>query len=180
MRSLLPTMVRRHNSITASHFQLLFSAALLFSGTRAFAPVGQVRCRPSVSTAYNPFVSPLPVRNSARKHQTWLQTASIKPASVPAGPTVKKSVISASALVVLEILFRRLFQALSISFPSSLAGCGVLFVSMLALPFGDRLYNALSPGSALLAKWLPVFFVPSLITLPLADGLGSAAEVSST
>jgi hypothetical protein len=31
----------------------------------------------------------------------------------------------------------------------------------------------------LLAKWLPVFFVPSLITLPLASGLGNAWEVGN-
>jgi len=44
--------------------------------------------------------------------------------------------------------------------------------------WGDRLYNLLSPGSALLAKWLPVFFVPSLVTLPLAQSMGSAAEIA--
>jgi hypothetical protein len=39
-------------------------------------------------------------------------------------------------------------------------------------------YRVLSPGAAVLAKWLPVFFVPSLITLPLAQSLGSSLEVS--
>ena len=85
---------------------------------------------------------------------------------------------SASALVVLDILFRRLLQRFSISFPSSLAGCGVLFATLLAAPKGPQLYNLLSPGAALLAKWLPVFFVPSLVTLPLAAGLGTAMEVN--
>jgi hypothetical protein len=42
---------------------------------------------------------------------------------------------------------------------------------------GEGLYLALNPGATLLAKWLPVFFVPSLITLPLASGLGNAREV---
>ena len=90
--------------------------------------------------------------------------------------------LSASSLIVLDVAFRRLLKSLSISFPSSLAGCGTLFASMLTLcaineKWGDTVYNLFSPGSALLAKWLPVFFVPSLVTLPLAQSLGSSVEV---
>jgi putative effector of murein hydrolase LrgA (UPF0299 family) len=112
-----------------------------------------------------------------RKQQIWLKSATVTPEDKPAGPTVKTSLVSASALVVLDIASRRLLKSMSIAFPSSLAGCGVLLASMLTLPFGGRIYDALSPGSTLLAKWLAVMFVPSLVTLPLADGLGSAAEV---
>lgn len=43
--------------------------------------------------------------------------------------------------------------------------------------WGAGLYKALNPGAMLLAKWLPVFFVPSLVLLPLASGLGDAFEV---
>jgi len=43
--------------------------------------------------------------------------------------------------------------------------------------WGDAAHSVLSPGAALLAKWLPVFFVPSLVTLPLAQSLGSSTEV---
>ena len=43
--------------------------------------------------------------------------------------------------------------------------------------WGEAIYQTLNPGAILLAKWLPVFFVPSLITLPLAGGLGNAIEV---
>jgi putative effector of murein hydrolase LrgA (UPF0299 family) len=96
----------------------------------------------------------------------------------PKSPTISTSIISASALVVLDIAFRRLFQRLAISFPSSLGGCCALFLTLLTLPFGQDLFNVLSPGAALLAKWLPVFFVPSLITLPLVGSVGSAAEVN--
>lgn len=92
--------------------------------------------------------------------------------------TLAKPVAAASMLAVFDILFRRLFQELAISFPSSLAGCGTLFATFLLVPGGDSLYQMLSPGAALLAKWLPVFFVPSLITLPLADSVGSISEVT--
>lgn len=72
-------------------------------------------------------------------------------------PTITGSLLSASLLVVLDIAFRRLFQQMAISFPSSLAGCCALFVSLLALPFGQGVFELLSPGASLLAKWLPVF-----------------------
>ena len=63
-----------------------------------------------------------------------------------------------------------------------MAGCGTLFTFMILLntineKWGDGVYDMLNPGATLLAKWLPVFFVPSLITLPLASGLGNALEV---
>lgn len=44
--------------------------------------------------------------------------------------------------------------------------------------WGDSVYSILSPGAAVLAKWLPVFFVPSLVTLPLAQSMGSGWELA--
>ena len=86
---------------------------------------------------------------------------------------------SALLLVVLDVLFRRVFQASRISFPSSLGGMMILLAAMLSRG-GNNIYKALAPGAGLLAKWLPVFFVPSLITLPLIDGseIGGPIEVS--
>jgi len=82
------------------------------------------------------------------------------------------------------VSLRRLFQKYAISFPSSLAGCGFLFATLLGLNalnkrWGDGLFEVLNPGAAVLAKWLPVFFVPNLVTLPLAPSLGDAVEVSA-
>lgn len=93
------------------------------------------------------------------------------------------TISSTSSLILIDIAFRRLLKSLSISFPSSLAGCGALLVSLLAASaikdeWGDFLYGLLAPGAGLLAKWLPIFFVPSLVTLPLAQSLGSGVEVS--
>jgi putative effector of murein hydrolase len=80
---------------------------------------------------------------------------------------------------VIDVTFRRFFQANGISFPSSLGACGALFALLLSLPqsFSDRLFTMLQPGALILAKWLPVFFVPSLVTLPLADSVGNALEL---
>mmetsp|Transcript_24956 Transcript_24956/g.72201 ORF Transcript_24956/g.72201 Transcript_24956/m.72201 type:complete len:171 (-) Transcript_24956:1304-1816(-) len=83
----------------------------------------------------------------------------------------------------MDVAVRRLFHARSIAFPSPLAGCGLLFAALLALHaaragWGDAAHGALAPGAAVLAKWLPVFFVPSLVTLPLAQSMGDGAELA--
>lgn len=90
-----------------------------------------------------------------------------------------KSLVSAAAFVTLDVAFRRLFQNANIAFPSSLGACGVVLAALLLLPdkSSDGIFDQLQPGALLLAKWLPVFFVPSLVALPLAGGLGSAAEL---
>ncbi|KAL7547725.1 hypothetical protein ACHAWF_011009, partial [Thalassiosira exigua] len=108
-------------------------------------------------------------------------TSSAPPPSSSSSDAKLRTALAATALVVLDVQFRSLFRRYSVPFPSSLAGCGALFASMLLLDaFGGRgegLYRALNPGATALAKWLPVFFVPSLIALPLASGLGDAREV---
>ncbi|CAJ1950459.1 unnamed protein product [Cylindrotheca closterium] len=91
----------------------------------------------------------------------------------PPTPTI----MSAFLLLALDVGFRRLFQKLAISFPSSLGGCCALFISLLTLPGGEKMFKILSPGAALLAKWLPVFFVPSLVTLPLVGNVGPMSEI---
>jgi len=86
---------------------------------------------------------------------------------------------SAMLLVLLDVLFRRVFQASRISFPSSLGGMMILLAAMLSKG-GNNIYKVLAPGAGLLAKWLPVFFVPSLITLLLIDGseIGGPIEIA--
>ena len=98
----------------------------------------------------------------------------------------KNTIAATLVLILMDVQLRSLFTKYAIAFPSSLAGCGALFASMLVLDsfsgskkWGQNIYENLNPGATLLAKWLPVFFVPSLITLPLASGLGNAYEVSS-
>lgn len=87
---------------------------------------------------------------------------------------------------VIDTAVRKLFEAYDISFPSQLGGCLILFVAMvlgeLVIPgVGDKVFSLLNPGSLLLAKWLPVFFVPGLAMLPLAvsmAGYVSRSELS--
>lgn len=88
----------------------------------------------------------------------------------------------AAIFLVLDHLFRKIFQAKGISFPSQLGGCCILFVLMNLLEvvkpgLGDTIFTSLTPGAGFLAKWLPVFFVPGLAMLPLAPSMGSPVEI---
>jgi len=87
--------------------------------------------------------------------------------------------LSTTTLVVISELFKSLFQRynLTSSFPPSLAACLTLLSTFFLIDYltppsskhsGETLlYHYFVPGGDLLAKWLPLFFVPSLVTLPL-------------
>ena len=94
------------------------------------------------------------------------------------------SVVSTMAFIGMDIVVRKIFDGNHIAFPSSLGACGALLSVLLLMSNIQSLQRAnhhlvsfLQPGAALLAKWLPVFFVPSLITLPLTGSIGSPLEI---
>lgn len=141
------------------------------SGALRLAPF--VPSRSSVSRIPYPSV-PLDIATPLRP-STSLSAGASQSSIVPT-----KSIVSAAAFCVLDVAFRRGFLKANVSFPSSLGGCGILLALLLALPrkTAGKAFSALKPGADVLAKWLPVFFVPSLVTLPLADSLGSSAELA--
>ena len=158
----------------------------VFAGTAfAFQQNSRSFCLPA--TQYRPSFSARPLvgntvsvghcNSNAPLSSTAVNDEEAK-APEPTPASLKTSLAATSTLIAFDIFCRRLFQAFSIGFPSALAGCGALFATFLLAPQGNELYEILRPGSALLAKWLPLFFVPSLITLPLADSVGSITEVS--
>jgi hypothetical protein len=86
------------------------------------------------------------------------------------------------ALTLIERAVNKLFIHFGIKFPAQLGGCGILFFLLViadaAVPgSGTSIFKALTPGTTLLTKWLPVFFVPGLAMLPLAPSVGSGLEV---
>eukprot|EP00588_Corethron_pennatum_P011713 CAMPEP_0194278470 /NCGR_PEP_ID=MMETSP0169-20130528/11251_1 /TAXON_ID=218684 /ORGANISM="Corethron pennatum, Strain L29A3" /LENGTH=487 /DNA_ID=CAMNT_0039022663 /DNA_START=36 /DNA_END=1499 /DNA_ORIENTATION=+ len=98
------------------------------------------------------------------------------------GVQLPTGVAAASFYVAFDAALRAVFSKTGIKFPSMVAGCVGLFAAMAAAEAivpgaGDAASNALTPGSALLAKWMPAFFVPGLVMLPTAPSLGSAGEV---
>lgn len=97
------------------------------------------------------------------------------------GNEVKGAII----FTLLDYMFRKAFVKYGINFPSQLGGCCILFVAMLLAEaikpgLGDSVFTTLTPGANILAKWLPVFFVPGLAMLPLAPSMGSPLEVSKS
>lgn len=93
-----------------------------------------------------------------------------------------RTVVSTLLIIAIDVGFRRYFKQSNIAFPSSLAACGALFATMIMvhviLPgVGESIYGLLDPGANALTKFLPVFFVPSLVLLPLAEPLESYMEV---
>jgi putative effector of murein hydrolase LrgA (UPF0299 family) len=109
------------------------------------------------------------------------------------------TLLSAALFIALDVSLREVFRARAIAFPSALAGMvglffGLVLANGVSPALGATAVGALSPGAALFTKWLPLFFVPSLVTLPLqptparADALrllaltvlGWAASVCST
>jgi hypothetical protein len=93
-----------------------------------------------------------------------------------------EAVVGSIAMALVERVVKQVFIANGISFPAQLAGCIVLFFALLLADAiipgsGKAVYEALGPGTTLLTKWLPVFFVPGLAMLPLAPSVGSGIEV---
>jgi hypothetical protein len=101
------------------------------------------------------------------------------------GESVAGQNVAVTGAVIMALIERginKLFVTKGIKFPSALAGCIALFFSLLLADgvspgLGESMFVRLTPGSVLLAKWLPAFFVPGLAMLPLAPSVGSAMEV---
>lgn len=98
-------------------------------------------------------------------------------------PALQTAVLGAVVMALLEYGVKMGLQSKGISFPAPLAACLLLLGLLLALErvnggqWARSLSDFLSPGAALLGRWLPVFFVPGLAMLPLAPSVGGPAEV---
>ena len=108
--------------------------------------------------------------------------ASRKKAAASSSSFPTEAIVGSIAMAAVERVVKKVFTEKGISFPAQLAGCVVLFFTLLMMDVivpgsGESLYKALGPGTALLTKWLPVFFVPGLALLPLAPSVGSGVEV---
>ncbi len=145
-------------------------------------PVSRVSVRPTV-------LSPVRYRHSSTPHNLCAVTADADAAVTPPDSEVVMDASSSAnpymscpvspamslfSLMAVSSASTRLFTVTGWSqyFPAPLASCLALFTFFSLIdvsnPKGqNRLYQWFEPGSALLAKWLPLFFVPSLITLPL-------------
>mmetsp|Transcript_11520 Transcript_11520/g.25826 ORF Transcript_11520/g.25826 Transcript_11520/m.25826 type:complete len:526 (-) Transcript_11520:57-1634(-) len=181
---------------TSVAYSLLLAGVLFSADTLAFsrlggstAPLARLPSSSSVQVGswqtkqFNGPACPRKIRTQVPASSSFsLAAAASSSGGILSNETTQK-VASTSLLIVMDVAIRRLFKRYAIAFPSSLAGCGFLFATLLSVnaikpEWGDSAYNVLSPGAAVLAKWLPVFFVPSLVTLPLAQSLGNGVELA--
>lgn len=92
------------------------------------------------------------------------------------------AIAGAVFMAVVEFAVKKGLAAADIKFPAMLGGCIVLFVALLLLNAvssekANEAYEALVPGATFLTKWLPPFFVPGLVMLPLSPSVGGNLEV---
>lgn len=97
--------------------------------------------------------------------------------------TLPNAFIGSIVMALIEKLVKEGLQKSGIKFPAGLGACIILFSTLLMLDFvspatATYIFQSLGPGSALLAKWLPVMFVPGLVMLPLSPPIGSTVDVS--
>jgi hypothetical protein len=96
--------------------------------------------------------------------------------------TLPNALLGSLVMAIIEKLFKEGLAAANIKFPAGLGACIGLFFFLISLDFinpsrSAALFDALTPGAALLTKWLPVMFVPGLVCLPLSPPIGGASEV---
>lgn len=102
-----------------------------------------------------------------------------------AANSLPQALLGTVVFAAIEKAVKMGLKAADIKYPAQLGACIILFIVMsitdaVAPVAANKLYTALAPAAALLAKWFPVFFVPGLALLPLSPPIGGTMDVSST
>ncbi len=133
----------------------------------------------SPSSSNNPHRGKYPALSAAATSSTSLSSTQL-PAAAAASDTMK-SIIATAILILLDIQFRSFFRRYSISFPSSLAGCGAFFATMIGFSavneqVGEGMYQNKS-WCYIIGKMAAGILCPIVDHIALASGLGSVSEV---
>lgn len=94
--------------------------------------------------------------------------------------------LSAGVLVVLDQGTKWAMQALGVQFPHTLTGMLIIVAASVSAKAAggaaadtvDKCIELFGPLRDWVARWMPVFFVPSLISLPLATASMSGGEIA--
>ncbi|KAJ4952135.1 hypothetical protein NE237_028967 [Protea cynaroides] len=81
--------------------------------------------------------------------------------------------VSLGIFLAMDNFLKRAFVAAAIKFPSALFGMFCVFSILMILDFvvpsaATSLVNFFEPANMFIQRWLPLFYVPSLVVLPLA------------
>lgn len=82
-------------------------------------------------------------------------------------------VVSLGIILAMDKYLKKAFVAAAIKFPSALFGMFCIFSILVILDFAlpaaaASLMNFFKPALLFIQRWLPLFYVPSLVVLPLA------------
>lgn len=82
-------------------------------------------------------------------------------------------VVSLGLFLAMDFLLKKAFAAASIEFPSALFGMFCIFFVLIILDFAVpsaavALMKFFEPGFMFIHRWLPLFYVPYLVVLPLS------------
>jgi len=147
-----------HNSLTLLIPLVIISLSQLhfYANGSAVAPIS----KPKSKALHNIFSV-----TSSSAEKGFLDHSAVKDAT--------KMTASFGAFVLMDWSLKKAFVRLKINFPSSLCGMMLIFFSLLGLNKVNHLTAAkiadfLDPGADQLAKWLPTFFVPGVVMMPLS------------
>ncbi|XP_022996185.1 plastidal glycolate/glycerate translocator 1, chloroplastic-like [Cucurbita maxima] len=181
-----PTVSTAPNSIPWCHFRSLRSrkASIAFNGiSRAIyeprssqesnKPIFKVLCS---SRRFLPMESP----ETSPSSREFLLLKSAASDGATTSPTLSQSVFSVIHLAVslgiilaTDKILKKAFVAAAIKFPSALFGMFCIFTVLLALDStvpsaATGVMNFFEPALLFIQRWLPLFYVPSLVILPLS------------
>lgn len=82
-------------------------------------------------------------------------------------------IVSLGVILATDKLLKKAFVAAAIKFPSALFGMFCIFMVLIALDSivpaaAAGLMSFFEPALSFIQRWLPLFYVPSLVVLPLA------------
>ncbi|KAL3782734.1 hypothetical protein ACHAW5_006730 [Stephanodiscus triporus] len=164
---------------------LLVAVLPAFIGASTFRPHGYLPPGARTVTKHNSAVDVSSVVSSASTSDESICAFSYRGgdgSSTNVDIPKSSELVGAAFFTALQIVLNKVFRANKITFPAML-GCTILVFASLVLAeavfpgMGENAFQLLTPGSNLLAKWLPVMFVPGLAMLPLAPSIGSAVDV---
>lgn len=164
-------------STKAVQHRLPPSRFLAPSLTRRLSPVLPTHpsFRPTIPITPATPISPPP---RVRPHASATSTTSPVPA---AARVIILQALSLSNVITLQRVVGAMLTGMNVTFPAPLATMLIVLfaISLLRLArlskFVDRVSNVgFTPAVTLLTRWLPVFFVPNLVMLPLAPPLPAA------
>jgi len=82
-------------------------------------------------------------------------------------------VVSLGLILAIDFLLKKAFAAASIEFPSALFGMFCIFSVLIILDYAEpsaavAFEKFFEPGIIFIQRWLPLFYVPYLVVLPLS------------